>query len=404
MDIKDIRILYLTHDGLTDPLGESQVLSYVLGLEESGVKYDLISFEKSINKNKINRIKQLINKRKINWSYIIYLNKPFIIGTLVNIVQLYFILITRLFTNKPNVIHTRSYLMTFIALSLKRFFKIKLIFDIRGFWIDEKIESGSWSLISKLILEKVLRFLEKWAYKSADHIITLTHASKKEIIHKFLIESENVTVIPTCVNDKLFYFNQDSRTKLRSKFKISNDQIVLIYSGAIGGYYDLDEMINIFIELKKLNDKALFFILTRVNHNYVIDKLKFRGVREDDFIINSCDITEVAKYLSMADIGLILYHNSYSAIARSPTKMGEYINCNLHVLAPSKLGDLDYIFNLNSNIGVQFNDFDSNSYKLALESILKLKKINNVKDFKCFNYFNLHCGTESYLTVYNNLL
>ena len=38
--------LFLSYDGLTDGLGRSQVLPYILGLEELGHVFTIISFEK----------------------------------------------------------------------------------------------------------------------------------------------------------------------------------------------------------------------------------------------------------------------------------------------------------------------------------------------------------------------
>jgi hypothetical protein len=40
-------ILYLTYDGLNDPLGQSQILPYLEGLAEKGYGITVISFEKS---------------------------------------------------------------------------------------------------------------------------------------------------------------------------------------------------------------------------------------------------------------------------------------------------------------------------------------------------------------------
>ena len=39
-------VLYLSYDGMTDPLGQSQVLPYIIGLSQEGFQFTLISFEK----------------------------------------------------------------------------------------------------------------------------------------------------------------------------------------------------------------------------------------------------------------------------------------------------------------------------------------------------------------------
>ena len=39
-------VLYLSYDGMTDPLGQSQVLPYLIGLKKKGHAISLVSFEK----------------------------------------------------------------------------------------------------------------------------------------------------------------------------------------------------------------------------------------------------------------------------------------------------------------------------------------------------------------------
>ena len=42
----DARVLYISYDGLLDPLGQSQVVPYVRELARRGVALTVISFEK----------------------------------------------------------------------------------------------------------------------------------------------------------------------------------------------------------------------------------------------------------------------------------------------------------------------------------------------------------------------
>ena len=39
-------VLYISYDGMTDPLGQSQVLPYLEGLSQQGFRFTLLSFEK----------------------------------------------------------------------------------------------------------------------------------------------------------------------------------------------------------------------------------------------------------------------------------------------------------------------------------------------------------------------
>ena len=40
-----MKTLYLSYDGLTDPLGQSQVLPYIMGLGDKGFRFAIITFK-----------------------------------------------------------------------------------------------------------------------------------------------------------------------------------------------------------------------------------------------------------------------------------------------------------------------------------------------------------------------
>ena len=60
-------VLYLSYDGMTDPLGQSQVLPYIIGLSKKGYKFHLVSFEKPNRLRKIEKsLKESVVKMKLN--------------------------------------------------------------------------------------------------------------------------------------------------------------------------------------------------------------------------------------------------------------------------------------------------------------------------------------------------
>ena len=54
---------------------------------------------------------------------------------------------------------------------MKRIFGVKFIFDMRGWWVDEKLESGYWESWIYKIIYNLLKWLEK----------KLKHLSDKEL-------------------------------------------------------------------------------------------------------------------------------------------------------------------------------------------------------------------------------
>ena len=63
--------------------------------------------------------------------------------------------------------------------SLASKFKFKLIFDIRGFWADEKHDRLNWS--KKSYKYRFFKELERYLMRKADFIVTLTAASQQII-------------------------------------------------------------------------------------------------------------------------------------------------------------------------------------------------------------------------------
>ena len=67
-----MNILYLTYDGLSDPLGQSQVIPYLLGWRKMGHEITIMSSEKKAKPELIESISKLLNDQGITWKNIPY--------------------------------------------------------------------------------------------------------------------------------------------------------------------------------------------------------------------------------------------------------------------------------------------------------------------------------------------
>ncbi len=141
------RVLYLTYDGLTDPLGESQILPYITGINEPAYEFTIVSFEKKIQfieKQKVTE--KLCEEHSICWIHLIYHKTPPVLSTLYDLYKLYRTANKLQKKNHFNIVHCRSYLVSLIGIWLKRKYHIRFLFDMRGFWADERVEGGLWNL------------------------------------------------------------------------------------------------------------------------------------------------------------------------------------------------------------------------------------------------------------------
>ena len=153
---------------MTDSLGQSQVIPYLIGLSKKGFSFTLISCEKeenyTANKEKIAKI---LSDNNIQWIPLNYTKKPPIFSTLYDIYKIKKIA-AKLQQEQPfSVVHCRSYIAALVGLQLKKRFGIKFIFDMRGFWANERVDGKIWNLknpVYKIVYNyfkrKEIEFLE----------------------------------------------------------------------------------------------------------------------------------------------------------------------------------------------------------------------------------------------------
>ena len=140
-------VLYISYDGITDPLGQSQILPYIVGLSQSDYRFTLISYEKperySLHKATVQAI---CSANSISWHPLPYTKFPPVLSTIRDFIKLKAKVKSLHKELSFSVVHCRSYLPSLIGLAMKRRYNTKFIFDMRGFWADERIEGGIWNL------------------------------------------------------------------------------------------------------------------------------------------------------------------------------------------------------------------------------------------------------------------
>jgi glycosyltransferase involved in cell wall biosynthesis len=332
-------VLFLSFDGLTDPLGQSQVLPYVIGLSKEGFDFTIVSFEKSgpYRKNQ-KRIQQLCDENKVRWKPLKYHGNPPVIGTLLNLFNLWR-LAGALHKDTPfSLVHGRSYFPSIVALWLKRKFGVKFLFDMRGFWADERVEGGLWNLKNPVynLIYKYFKRKEREFLSHADQIVSLTENAKDEIL-SWNISSAPITVIPTCVDFDKFdpqKITEKQKTERKKELGLTDTDFILLYLGSWGTWYMTTEMFNFFSELKKQRPRARFLIVSPNN----IDLSGYQHGR--DVVICSVPSTEVPLHIALSDAAVFFIYPSFSKKASAATKMGEILALNKPMVTNTGWGDI----------------------------------------------------------------
>lgn len=153
------KILYLTRDGLLEPLGQSQILSYLVPLSKN-YNFHIISFEKKVDLLDLKHfeaIKNICADNNIEWSVLKYDSEYRVISILYGFIKLFFKTFQLCKQNKFNLIHSRSYYTAFISLFIYKITNVPFLFDMRALWPEELAESGrikkngyAWRIVKKL--------------------------------------------------------------------------------------------------------------------------------------------------------------------------------------------------------------------------------------------------------------
>lgn len=384
------RIAYLTYDGITDPLGQSQILPYILGLEEKGFEFTVFSFEKpKAFAERKTVIEETILGRKIIWKPLKYHKKPPLFSTLFDIFLLYRSVLKKHKERPYDLLHCRSYITSIVGLRMKRKKGVKFLFDMRGFWADERVEGGLWNLANPLFkfIYTFFKFKEKQFLTQADHVISLTENAKQEIL-SWQLKSSPITVIPTCVDLELFNpkeIKKNDQDKLREQLGIMSDEFVLLYLGSWGTWYLIQEMLFFFTELKKQKTKAKFLIVSG-------DKINLNDYPNNkDVIVTSAAHNQVPLYISLAHASIFFIKPTYSKKASSATKMGEIMAMNVPVVTNRGWGDMDAVKSKNDIL-----------FPLGIEDLLRLSinENNYHPRLYCIENLSLRSGIEDFEKIY----
>lgn len=407
------KILYISHDGMTDSLGQSQVLPYLCGLSEMGYQFHLISLEKKDKYDALNTtIRSICEKHNINWNPLIYSKKPPVLNTLYDLYRMRKTAITLNNQQKFDMIHCRGYLPTLMAQPLKTKWGIPIIFDIRGFWINERVDGNIWNLKNPIFnfIYKTLKVKEKTLFSKSETVISLTRKAIPEI-HKIQggkIPSQINEVIPTCVDTDYFSsnnINEELRSATIEKFQIKESDFIISYLGSLSTWYLPEEMFDFFKRLLSKKNEAKFLIITQDEHETYRALAKSKGIPNDKIILISAVRSEVPTLLSLSNASLFFIKPAYSKMASSPTKLAELLSMGIPVICNGGIGDTEEIVR-QSNTGIICNEFNNVAYDKAIDDFFANAELRNGSRLreKSIELFGLKMGVKKYEAVYRKTM
>jgi len=400
-------VLFISYDGLTDSLGQAQILPYLIGLSKKGHQISILSCEKPENFKKNNQVvSQKCKEADITWHYLDYNNSIPVVSSFLTVRKLKVKAFEIVKQHTIELVHCRSIIPALVGESLQKKLGIKFLFDIRGFWADERVDGKIWNLKNPLyrFLYSYFKRKELYLFKQADCIVTLTENAKSFIQQEF-ITNNNFLVVPCCVDFDHFDPSKIEKTeikKLRESIGIPEKDYVLTYVGSLGTRYMLLEMLSFFKILKEKKSDASFLFVSKSDTSEIEIICKQIGLDLNSIYITSCEYTEIPTYISIGNASVFFIVTSFSGKAVSPTKQAEVMSLGLPIVANLGLGDTDMILK-ETQSGVVLTEFNSAEYERVVKELLDFKRNKEEIRAAAKHFFTLTSGIEKYHSVYKNL-
>jgi len=346
------RVLYISYDGMLEPLGESQVVAYVERLADRAA-ITLLSFEKPADLSDVARVAAMrdrLDRAGITWIARSYTKRPPVFSTAFDIIR--GCLVARRWARtrnpepgtlnpEPVIVHARGYVPALIALHLKRAFAARFLFDMRGFWIDEKVEAGHWAAGGWLF--RIGKWCERRFFAEADAIVSLTAAGVREFPRLGHVRAGvPVVVIPTCADLDRFQpagSAAEAEDDRRRRQLGIDGAVVVGCVGTLSNWYLRDETLSYLAWLSARLERMKVLIVTREDHDRLRADAVRAGVPADRLVLTRAPFDEMPSLMRLMDAGVFFIRVCFSKRASAATKLAEFLGCGVPVIINDGIGD-----------------------------------------------------------------
>ncbi len=292
---------------------------------------------------------------------------------------------------QPTHVYTRGYNSSLIARRIANNNGAKSVLDVRGVAAEEMAVKRGCGMTYRFILGRELNEIQK-----VDCLSCVSRPLREWI--KRHTQRSDVAVIPSCVDTEKFAFSSKNRSRLRCSYGIGNSDTVICYSGGLGRWQRIDDIIKLCIGINRISEgfKFLFLCPQADDLKEIIRKT---GLSSDRYLIIACGYNDVPSYLSVADIGIIMRYDTTINNVSSPVKIAEYLSCGLPVVLTSGIGDYSQMIS-EHGVGLVLDENGN-----VAEQVIRFTEENDLAELrrKAVSFAREELSLESHLNDFRRL-
>ena len=380
----------MSYDGAMDPLGASQVVPYLIGLVARGVAITLITFEKP--ERWAQTAGRLAMQRRleacgIRWRPLRYHKRPRLGSTLLDVAAGSRAIAREAARFAPALIHCRGDVATVMARWARLPPTIRFLYDVRGLFSDERVETGSWRPES--LLDRAVKRMEAANLQRADGAVVLTrHAAAT--LRRRCPSLSSLRVIPTCADVSTFTPRAPGQ----------KPGFGLVYSGSVGTWYMAEEMVAFARLAAEVVPGPVLFLTQEPK------ELRRLGATPDWAEIHAAEPGAVGEWLRRGTALFFFIRPIPSKRASCPTKFAEGLASGLPVVCNRGIGDLDDVIE-REGVGVLVDGFSDAAYSdavLRLKGLLEDPGLSGRCRRLAETRYSVDLGVDAYHGLYTELV
>lgn len=249
--------------------------------------------------------------------------------------------------------------------------KGKLVYNIQDFNPEQTMAVD---YMGNKLIHKLMMFFDKRSCNKSDLVITVGRDMQQTLINRFKNKNvPNNVVINNWIDEKDVYpLNKDNdRIKeFRRKYNLDN-KFVIMYSGNVGLYYDLNNLIKIFAKYKDNDDVAFAFVgegavrdsLVEYAENNQLKNVVFIPYQKKENLIYS---------LNSSDVQLVTNAKGIKGIS-VPSKIYGVMSANIPVIGILEEGSEAWQIIEDSNCGVLAHTGEYAEIEQIIDKVIKEK-------------------------------
>lgn len=247
--------------------------------------------------------------------------------------------------------------------------KGKLIYNIQDF-NPEQIMAVNYSK-NKFIL-KLMMMLDKHTCRKSSLIVTVGTDMQETLENRFNHKNvPNNVVINNWMNEKEVYPLEKNNKKIiefKKKYNLEN-KFVIMYSGNIGLYYDLENLMDVFEKFKNEKDVVFAFVGEGTVKDNLVEICKDKKIKNVEFIPYQ-DKKDLVYSLNTADIHLVVNAKGIKGVS-VPSKIYGCLATNVPVFGILEPGTEAWNIVEKSNCGILS---ETGNYKQIEDNLRKIIK------------------------------